>query len=83
MKPKALDPHSRIINIRLPAYLADARQFTNALAQIDLVLANGPNADVGCTRQNVLCALGRFEKAIDAGREYRVAAGASQAEMSI
>ena len=33
---KVLDPHSRIINIRLPAYLADARQFTNALAQIDL-----------------------------------------------
>jgi serine/threonine protein kinase len=74
---KALDPHSRIINIRLPAYLADARQFTNALAQIDLVLANGPNADVGYTRQNALCALGRFNEAIEAERQYRTAAGES------
>ena len=80
---KVLDPHSRIINIRLPAYLADARQFTNALAQIDLVLANGPNADVGYTRQNVLCALGRFNEAIETEREYRVAAGASQANIDL
>jgi serine/threonine protein kinase len=78
---KSLDAHSRIINIRLADYLIDAKQFSHALEQVEQVLAMGPNPDTAYTKQNALCALGRYEEALDAEREYRVTTGESNTNL--
>ena len=76
---KTLDPHSGIINIRLAAYLADARQYAKALIQIDQLAAMvGPDrvpAYVHYVQKDVLCALERFGEAIESELKARTAMG--------
>ena len=72
---KTLDPHSRVINGRLIYYLREARQFTNALQQIDRTGAMEPDFDVPGEKRGIFCALGRLDDAIEAERQSRTSAG--------
>ncbi len=74
-KARTLDPHSRIINNRMAYYFREAGQFSNALEQIDRVAAMEPDSDVSDFKRDIYCALGRFDKAIDAERQFRATAG--------
>jgi tetratricopeptide (TPR) repeat protein len=76
-KALALDAHSRIINGRLVYLLREARQFTNALDQIERVHAMEPDLEVAVHKQTIFCALGRFDDAIEAERVSRTHWGAS------
>ena len=76
---KTLDPHSRIINVRLINYLVCARRFNDALAQLDEAVAMEAESagDAAWDRRDIFLALGQTEKAIEAERDARIAQGES------
>jgi serine/threonine protein kinase/Tfp pilus assembly protein PilF len=75
---KALDSHSVIINIRRASYLVDARDYEGALTQVKLVRTMHPSRDIGWVESGALCALGRYEEAVEAERKSLVASGKSE-----
>ena len=81
---KALDPHSRFINKRLASNLVDARQWNEALTQINQVSAMDPSdGSVSISKISVLCALGRYPDAIEEERKSRTAAGESKDKLNL
>jgi tetratricopeptide (TPR) repeat protein len=77
---KSLDPHSRIINVRLIHYLVCARRFNDALAQIDEAVAMEAvrDMDLSGDRRDIFLALGQTDKAIESERDGRIADGESR-----
>jgi serine/threonine protein kinase len=76
-KARALNPSSRLINERSAHILVSARQFTNALHQIERVNAMEPGSEFSGVKQGIYCALGQFDDAIDAERASRIHNGES------
>ena len=80
LQAKNLDPHSRIINVRLIHYFTNARQFDKALAQIDEAVAmqGEKEADAVWDRRDLFLALHRIDDALEAERAGRIAQGESK-----
>jgi tetratricopeptide (TPR) repeat protein len=74
---RKLDPNSRIINVRLIHYLTCARQYSNALTQIDKVEAMQAAGNMWWDRKELFLALGQIDNALEAERRARIADGDS------
>jgi serine/threonine protein kinase len=72
---KNLDPHSRIINVRLVHYLICARRFNQALDQIDQAIAMEAAYDFSWDRTEIFLALGQTAKALDGMHDSLIADG--------
>ena len=81
---KRLDPHSRIINVRLVHYLIHARKFNEALAQLDQAIAMEATtgAEVNWIRRDIYLALGKIDEAFAEEAAGRTAIGQPQDEIA-
>jgi len=70
---KARDPNSRITNMRFASFLRDAREFTNALVELDRIEAMRVSNRMAGVKANVLCALGKYTEAVALERQMLAA----------
>jgi tetratricopeptide (TPR) repeat protein len=78
---KSLDPHSRIINVRLVHYLDNARRFQEALVQMDQAIVLQGFDDMQWNRRDIYLALGQTNNAIEAMRNLLIANGESNEQV--
>ena len=62
----------------MPPFMMDARRYRDALEQVDYVMRMEPSIPLHWRRAEALCALGDYEKAIEAERDQRLSAGQSR-----
>jgi tetratricopeptide (TPR) repeat protein len=71
----SIEPHPKMLDARLPAFLVDARHYEEALAAIEKARGSIPSPWLLNTECNALCALDRFEDAIEMIRKSRLSTG--------
>ena len=68
-------PHPKFLLLRLPSYLVDARHYQDALDAIQKASGSIPSDWVLNTERSALCALGRFDDAIEMDRKFQLSKG--------
>jgi serine/threonine protein kinase len=71
----SIQPHPKMLLLRLPAYLVDARRYEAALAAIKKDRAELPIALTVFSERSALCALGRCDKLVEMERAFRKSNG--------
>lgn len=73
-----IQPHPQFALLRLPAFLTDARRYQEALEVIDQARASVPITASYFNERTALCALKRYDDALELERKFRVANGEPQ-----